>query len=77
MKLTDLLNSRFSIGVAVAGAIITAACQVASTVDGIKNGDRRAVLTGEAAGREVANATAERYNRTIFGTMVEVDDQKK
>lgn len=56
--------------VASIGGLILAGIQ---TVDSVVNGNKRAAIAGEAAGRAAVDETAKRYHKTIFGT-VEVND---
>ena len=47
------------------------------TFDSIKNADKRAAITGEAAGRAAVDETAKRYHKTIFGDVEIVEDPRK
>lgn len=69
--------SKLNLGVGIATGVISAVCSIATAIDSIKNGNKRAAIAGDAAGKAAVNETAKRYNRTIFGDMVEVDDQNK
>lgn len=54
------LNTGLMIASVALGAIGTAA-SVAASVDQIKNGDRRAAIAGDAAGRAIANQAEENH----------------
>ena len=44
---------------------------VATTVDQIKNADKRAKIAGDAAGRAVVDETEKRHKKTVFGATIE------
>lgn len=58
----------------VVTGLVGTACSVITAVDQVKNGDRRAVLTGEAAGRAVVDECQKR-RIGLFG--VQVDENGK
>ena len=67
----------FSIGFmifSIATGLIGTACSVITAVDQIKNGDKRAAITGEAAGRAVVDE-CQRRKIGLFG--VQVDENGK
>ena len=67
------MNKGFMIFSIVTGVIGTV-CSVATAVDQIKNGDRRAMLTGQAAGETIVDE-CQRRKIGLFG--VEVDENGK
>lgn len=52
-------------------------CGVVQMIDSVKNGDKRAAIAGEAAGRAAVDETAKRYHKTIFGDVEIVEDPHK
>lgn len=60
--------------ISIATSFIGAACSVATAVDQIKNGDHRAAITGDAAGRAFADECDKRHIN-LFG--VQVDENGK
>ena len=48
-----------------------ALASIATAVDAIKNGDKRAAITGDAAGRASVNETAKRYHKTLDGALLD------
>lgn len=58
----------------VATGVIGTACSVIMAIDQIKNGDRRAAITGEAAGRAAVDECQKR-GIGLFG--VQVDENGK
>lgn len=58
----------------IATGLIGTACSVITAVDQVKNGDRRAAITGEAAGRAVVDE-CQRRKIGLFG--VQVDENGK
>ena len=44
-------------------------------VDSIKNGDKRAAITGTYAGKAAVDETAKRYHRTLGGYIIEEPEQ--
>lgn len=68
-----MFSKGFMIFSIVTGLIGTA-CSVVTAVDQVKNGDRRAILTGEAAGRAVVDECQQR-KIGLFG--VQVDENGK
>lgn len=71
------MNSKtiFGIGQLIFGGI-GAIAAVASAVDSIKNGDKRAAITGTYAGKAAVDETAKRYHRTLGGYIIEEPEQK-
>lgn len=64
MKLNiNVLNAVFS-GIACIATLAT-------TVDQIKNANKRAYIAGDAAGRAVVDETEKRHKKTIFGATIE------
>lgn len=66
------MNKGFMIFSIVTGAITTVAT-VATAVDQIKNGDKRAAITGDAAGRAVVDECQKR-RIGIFGCQIEEEN---
>lgn len=64
-----------SIGQLIFGGI-GAIAAVASAIDSIKNGDKRAAITGTYAGKSAVDETAKRYHRTLGGYVIEEPNQK-
>ena len=62
-KTLGILNVVFG-GLGALAGIVTA-------VDAIKNGDKRAAITGDAAGRAAVDETAKRYNKTLGGALLD------
>lgn len=54
---------------------IGAIAAVASVIDSIKNGDKRAAITGTYAGKAAVDETAKRYHRTLGGCIIEEPEQ--
>ena len=65
----------FGIGQLIFGGI-GAIAAVASAVDSIKNGDKRAAISGTYAGQAAVNETAKRYHRTLGGCIIEESTEK-
>jgi hypothetical protein len=57
-------------GCSIVGLILTGV----QVVDSIVNGNTRAAIAGEAAGRAAVEETAKRHHKTIFGTVEVIDD---
>lgn len=64
----------FGIGQLILGGI-GAIAAVASAVDSIKNGDKRAAIIGTYAGKAAVDETAKRYHRTLGGYVIEESEQ--
>lgn len=64
----------FGIGQLILGGI-GAIASVASAIDSIKNGDKRAAITGTYAGKAAVDETAKRYHRTLGGYIIEEPEQ--
>lgn len=47
---------------------------VVQTVDSLVNGNKRAAIAGETAGRAAVDETAKRYHKTIFGKVEVIDN---
>ena len=62
-KILGILNVVFG-GLGALAGIITA-------IDAIKNGDKRAAITGDAAGRASVDETAKRYHKTLDGALLD------
>ena len=62
-KTLGILNVVFG-GLGALAVIVTA-------VDAIKNGDKRAAITGDAAGRAATDEMAKRYHKTLGGALLD------
>ena len=65
----------------ITGAIATT-CSVVTAVDQIKNGDKRAAITGAACGKQIVEmsteivedpATGKKYKKGLFGSVIELN----
>ncbi len=59
LKPTEIIGAVFS-GIACMASIITC-------VDEVKNGNKRAAIAGDAAGRAAVDESEKRYKKTLFG----------
>lgn len=66
-----MFSKGFMIFSIVTGLIGTA-CSVATAIDQVKNGDRRAAIAGDAAGRAVVDE-CQRRKIGLFGVQVDED----
>lgn len=62
--------------------IIGTLCSVVTTVDQVKNGNKRAAITGRACGQQIIDAmpddivedteTGKKFKKGLFGSLIEV-----